>query len=147
MEIKNDQPITLPKSHRILENYSLFQSSVIITNFIDSIAIKYDHYERKNDKQLYYDLSDFQGYCGLTIYQFDPETKIKRENINLLKDQLVFVTGTDSFPVERTQLPSEQGLILFNGVDEPVYWKGNQPGGLDTFLLSYFTLSRLNSLH
>lgn len=120
---------------------SIFTDNVIITNLLESTVKLYENYERTDQKNRYHELMDFGGYCGLVLHQFDREGKIQRVEISNMKEQLMFITPQDSILIDKDKIPGEQGLILFNGMERPVYWQGNKTGGLDTFLVKFMAVS------
>lgn len=110
---------------------------VVIELFANDLD--YNKYESENAKQEYYDLVDFQGYYIEIISPILDSMEIERISLAQKDLQLNFsIIKGASFIVDLHKITAKQGLILFNGKTEPVFWNGNDNGELDSFLKEYY---------
>ena len=101
--------------------------------------LDYNKYEQENAKQEYYNLSDFQGYYAAIITPIIDSLKIERRRLDGRDTRMNFKTkNRDIYIVDSRKIQSKQGLILFNGKSEPIFWKGDKNGELDAFVKEYF---------
>jgi hypothetical protein len=112
-------------------------SSTVIEIFANDL--EYNEYERENAKQEYYNLTDFQGYYSEIVTPIVDSLNIARIRLADQGTRLNFKTKNgDTHIVDIRKIQSKQGLILFNGKSEPVFWKGDKSSELDIFVHNYF---------
>jgi hypothetical protein len=120
-----------------INNEKTISKPTIVKIFANDLD--YNKYEKLNAKQEYYNLSDFQGYFGSEIKPIVEELKIDVIKLEITNNDLVFETENKKrYKVDRSQIQTKQGLILFNGKSKPIFWKGNEAGHLDTFVKEFF---------
>lgn len=114
----------------------IINTPTIIKLFVD--ISDYDTDEILKDTQEYHNLSDFQGYYGHITPLID-SLKINSISLEEKNVELNFKTQNgDFYTLEPLKLPAKQGLILFNGRNKPIFWKGNDYDKLDIFITEYF---------
>lgn len=95
--------------------------------------------KEKTQKKEYYNLTDFQGYYSEIVTPIVDSLEIKRSRLDGKDTRLNFKTKNgDVYILDSRKIQSKQGLILFNGKSEPIFWKGDKSGELNTFIKDYF---------
>lgn len=101
--------------------------------------LNYNKYELENAKQDYYKLTDFQGYYSEIVTPIIDSLQIQRSRLCIIDTQLNFRNKNGTiYTVDIKKIQSKQGLILFNGKSEPVFWKGDNSGELGPFVMEFF---------
>lgn len=125
-----DKKETDSKQTKIINNPTIIKIFIDISDYDDAEIIK--------DTQEYYNLSDFQTYYGHITPLID-SLKINSIPLEEKNVELNFKTQNgDFYTLKPLKLPTEQGLILFNGKNKPIFWKGNDYDKLDIFITEYF---------
>jgi hypothetical protein len=131
--------ISLKFESEIQDSQRIFiQERVIIKMFVNEFDD--DLMESQNRKQEYYNLTDFQGYFSQVVEPVIDSMGVSAYSLSQFKGTIVF-TGLQGkkYMVKTNTLPCSQGLIIFNGHQEPVFWKGDESGDLEDFLRYYFS--------
>ena len=127
---KQFEEIVFNSQIKVDSTFIEINNPLIITNFNQHTDTLYD-----TNKQLYYNLNDFQGYYLAMCKPIIDTLGIKEIN-RANKNYLFVLNSGESIPVTRSTFKNQQGLIIFNPKFQPVFWYGNQSANLEIFLKS-----------
>jgi hypothetical protein len=109
---------------------------VIVEIFADSLD--YDRFEEANAKQEYYNLVDFQGYYYHKVKPVTDLSEIRSVPFDNANPVCFEINNGTRFSVNTASLPYKQGVLLFDGKSQPVFWQGDRSGELESFIQSFF---------